>query len=245
VAVLVHGGTVPMFTWDDTVPALVDSGRRVLRYDMFGRGYSDRPRTSYDRSLYFEQLDNLLDALGIADPVDLVGFSLGGATVANYASRRPDRVRSLTLISPVGYGFSVPAVFRVPVLGEILIRLIGLRILEGRANALFGDSPHAEDFSRWFSEQRRFTGFTASLLSMFRSDALGDYRDAYAAIGGHRYPVLLAWGDADTEVTRDVIDTIRGLIPRAEFHVVPDVGHGIVFQRPAEVNELLTRFLER
>ena len=41
--VLLHGGTIPMWTWDRQVPALVEAGFRVLRYDMCGRGYSDSP----------------------------------------------------------------------------------------------------------------------------------------------------------------------------------------------------------
>jgi pimeloyl-ACP methyl ester carboxylesterase len=40
--VLVHGATVPMFTWDSIVPGLVAAGYRTVRYDMWGRGHSDR-----------------------------------------------------------------------------------------------------------------------------------------------------------------------------------------------------------
>ena len=41
--VLVHGFSVPYFIWDPTFEFLTKSGFRVLRYDLFGRGYSDRP----------------------------------------------------------------------------------------------------------------------------------------------------------------------------------------------------------
>ena len=43
VVVLVHGGTVPIWTWDKQVQALNDAGFRVLSYDEYGRGYSDMP----------------------------------------------------------------------------------------------------------------------------------------------------------------------------------------------------------
>ena len=39
VIVLVHGFSVPMFCWDPTFEMLVKEGYRVLRYDLFGRGY--------------------------------------------------------------------------------------------------------------------------------------------------------------------------------------------------------------
>ena len=60
VVVLVHGGTIPMFTWSEIVPGLTDRGFRVLRYDMYGRGRSDRPAVEYNRALYLEQLVELL-----------------------------------------------------------------------------------------------------------------------------------------------------------------------------------------
>jgi pimeloyl-ACP methyl ester carboxylesterase len=41
--VLVHGNAVPYASWDNTVDALVEAGFRVLRYDVFGHGFSDRP----------------------------------------------------------------------------------------------------------------------------------------------------------------------------------------------------------
>ena len=42
--VLIHGISIPMWTWDEVVPPLVQAGFRVLRYDAFGRGESDYPR---------------------------------------------------------------------------------------------------------------------------------------------------------------------------------------------------------
>ena len=56
VVVLVHGGTIPIWTWDRQFRALRDAGFRVLSYDTFGRGYSDRPDITYDQALYRKQL---------------------------------------------------------------------------------------------------------------------------------------------------------------------------------------------
>ncbi|MEP6895446.1 MAG: alpha/beta hydrolase, partial [Chloroflexota bacterium] len=46
--VLIHGFSVPYFIYDPTFNFLTKSGFRVLRYDHFGRGFSDRPRTHYN-----------------------------------------------------------------------------------------------------------------------------------------------------------------------------------------------------
>ena len=51
--VLVHGNAVPYVTWDNTIGALVEAGFRVLRYDVFGHGFSDRPDLDqYNRDLF-------------------------------------------------------------------------------------------------------------------------------------------------------------------------------------------------
>ena len=56
VVILVHGFSVPYFIWDGTYEYLVKQGFRVLRYDMFGRGYSDRPNVVYNQALYQNHL---------------------------------------------------------------------------------------------------------------------------------------------------------------------------------------------
>ena len=78
VVVLVHGFSTWSFMWDATFHALVDSGFRVLRYDLYGRGYSDRPDVVYNKDLFDRQLFGLLAVLDIHDRVDLVGNSMGG-----------------------------------------------------------------------------------------------------------------------------------------------------------------------
>ena len=40
--VLVHGFSVPYYIWDSTATALAAQGYRVIRYDLYGRGWSDR-----------------------------------------------------------------------------------------------------------------------------------------------------------------------------------------------------------
>ena len=54
--VLVHGLSVPYYIWDPTFDALTEAGFRVLRYDLYGRGFSDRPKLRYDADLFDEQL---------------------------------------------------------------------------------------------------------------------------------------------------------------------------------------------
>ena len=87
--VLIHGFMVPYFIYDPTFDFLTNSGFRVLRYDLFGRGWSDRPRLPYNVDFYVRQLRDLLDALWLPTPLSLVGLSLGGIISAAFSVRCP------------------------------------------------------------------------------------------------------------------------------------------------------------
>jgi len=79
-------------------------------------------------------------------------------------------------------------------------------------------------------EQTTYKGFQRSILSMLRNDALGDYSKAYQIVGKQKRDILLIWGTADTEITKEMITDIRSFIPRLKFKPVEGVGHGIVCQ---------------
>ena len=243
--VLVHGATIPIWTWDQQVPALTRAGFRVLRYDNFGRGYSDRPEVTYDQELHLRQLLELADRLNLTRPFDLVGISLGGGTAVNFTARYPDRVDKLVLISPLINDYKVPSYFGIPVLGEFLVRLAGIRVITDRFVSLIGNHPESEKYGRLFAEQTTYKGFQQSMLSMLRNNAVGDYRPAYRILGGQKRDVLLIWGTEDTGVTQPMVSEIQALVPRLTFKPVEDVGHGIVFQKPEIVNALLTGFLTK
>ena len=98
--VLAAGFSVPYYIWDPTFNALTTAGFRVLRYDYYGRGYSDRPSIPFNDEMYVRQLDELLKHLRIRAPVDLTGISFGGSFITSFADKYPDRVRSLIYFDP-------------------------------------------------------------------------------------------------------------------------------------------------
>ena len=243
VVVLVHGGTVPLWTWDSQIKVLNDAGFRTLSYDKYGRGYSDRPGVTYDQQLYTNQLFELVDRLELTQKFDLIGLSLGGATAVNFTAQYPDRVQKLVLISPLIKNFRVPSVFQIPVIGEFTARVVGTRILIARFTSLFEDDPEFENYKARYVEQTTYKGFQRSLLSMLRNDALGDYTNAYKNLGKQNRDILLVWGTEDKEVTREMIKSIRSFLPNVDFKPVEGLGHGLLFQEPEIISSLIIDFL--
>ncbi|WP_278315190.1 alpha/beta fold hydrolase [Lolliginicoccus levis] len=76
-------------------PALAELGVDVVMYDLRGHGRTTRPATGYQLEHFVDDLDGLLDALGITWPVHLVGNSFGGTIAFGFAAAHPERTASI------------------------------------------------------------------------------------------------------------------------------------------------------
>ena len=85
--ILVHGATLGSLTYQDYAAPFVAAGFRVVLYDQYGRGFSDRPRAPFSIDLMRAQLAELMDHLEI-ERAHLYGVSLGGAIVTRFAAAR-------------------------------------------------------------------------------------------------------------------------------------------------------------
>jgi pimeloyl-ACP methyl ester carboxylesterase len=104
--VLLHGNLSTGRFFEHLMPG-APAGLRLIAPDMRGFGDTERVPIDATRGLrdWADDTAALLDALGIARPVHLAGWSTGGAAIAAFAADRP--VASLTFIDPVspyGYG---------------------------------------------------------------------------------------------------------------------------------------------
>jgi len=246
--VLIHGFTTPSFIWDPTVPRLVEAGFRVLRYDLYGRGFSDRPRLRYGPELFDAQLLELIRTLNIRTPVHLVGFSMGGAIAVYFADRHPKLVSKICLLAPMGFPVQVPFVRKlaiVPLLGDYLMAIVGESILKKGVRANFyRPDRFFPQFLEKFSEQMKFRGYLRAILSTLRHMSLEPIQAAYRRVGRQRRPIMLIWGREDSVLPFQLSERVREAIPDLRFHPVEEAGHAVHYERPEVVNPLLVRFLQ-
>ena len=249
--VLLHGFSVPNFIWDPTFEALKAAGFRVLRYDLFGRGYSDRPNQANTREFFLQQLEELLSALSLTSKVNLIALSMGAVVAADFANAYPDRVDKLVFVDPAGFDLSLPWMvdaLRIHLLGELLLGSLGLfgkrSLLQSMLSDFYQPSQEALDaFVPRYLEQMKYKGFKRSLLSTLRNGLLEENLDIFHALADSELPIQLIWGREDQTVPFAHHEIFLDILPRTRFHAIDEAGHIPHFERPAVVNPLLLDFL--
>ena len=247
VILMVHGYSTPNFIFEQNVEALTAAGFRVVRFDHFGRGWSDRPKGPYTVDFYDREVLDVLDGLGLTQPVAIAGLSMGGPIVSEFAARHPERVSRVALLVPAGLDIAGTDSFsgklvRVPVFGDWMWRVSAKKILlpdpqydESMLtpeNRLKGD----------VTEQLKYRGYFPALLSTFRHFPMTGREETFRRLSGTGLPVLAVYGSADETVLISSHDKFRALVPAAETIVIDGGTHGLNYQRHEEVNPALVAF---
>lgn len=247
VVVLVHGFSVPYFIWDPTFEALKQAGFKVLRYDLYGRGYSDRPHQRYDLELFHRQLTDLLNTLGFERCLAVVGLSLGGVIAAHFTVHNPSRVEKLILVDPAGFPVDIPGAFKlllIPGLGEVLFGMMDGKRLESAMSDDFYDPAHVKAFVDLYRPPMQYKGFRRSIISTIRAGVVENGLEIYRRLGRmEKPPVLLIWGEEDITVPFKFSKTFISLVPRTQFHPIQNSGHIPHYEHAAQVNPILLEFL--
>jgi len=246
--VLLHGNSSPYFSFDNNMDALLDAGFRVLRYDIYGHGFSDRPKTDFDHILYNRQLIELLDALEIEKPVDIVGTSQGGAIAVYFTAHHPERVRKLVLLAPLMDEFTGMKYMKIviaPVIGDYFKIAIFDKMNLKNCAKFFSSTERLDGFKEKYKLQMQFKGWKRAKLSNMRCMDLKEIIDSFKIVGKQERSALLIWGTDDKSIPEDSINRMCSVIQGIEYHKIDRAGHVAHYERPEEVNPIMLEFLLR
>ena len=254
----VHGMSGAATNWTDLMGELAPDFDCAAP-DMPGSGFSPPPKTSagYSVSAQAGTVIRLIEALN-RGPVHLVGNSMGGAVSVRVAARRPDLVKTLTLISPAMPDLKVrPSVLHFPVLA---LPVVGERLVRQWARRYPVENRVAGVFETCFADSSRLhpDRFTAEVDALRRRDALS--HEPASLVGAARTlvgetlkpapfslwraaervtaPCLVLFGADDRLVHPRLADRAARVFRDARVHVLPDTGHLAQMERPGVVAAL-------
>ncbi len=259
--VMLHGNPTWSFYYRNLVLALRGQCR-VIVPDHVGCGFSDKPdETRYDYTLRqrVEDLELLLEHVGVTKDITLVLHDWGGMIGMAYAVRHPERIRRLVLLNTGAFHLPTTKPFPTSIrlcrntpLGPFLIR--GLNVFSRAA-------------VRWCCTRQPMSaavreGYLAPYDSWanriavlrFVQDIPLEAGDpsfelvSQTAHGLHHFkkiPTLICWGDKDFVFDRHFLAEWQRQLPAAEVHRFADAGHYVLEDAAQEVATLVQGFLTR
>src|SRR5258707_6848634 len=190
--VLVHEMGGSLESWDDVAPRFAES-RRVLRYDTRGAGMSQKVRGELRLDTMADDIDALLDHIGIAGKVALAGIAVGGAIALHFAARYPERASAVAVgspatgIAPDRRAAALERVAKIEASGMAFAVEDSMR--NGYAQELHGDIGRFERYrARWLGND------PASYATIWRMLAAANMQDELTGLRG---PVLVIGGRLD------------------------------------------------
>ncbi len=237
--VLVHGlgGTASAISKHLLAP--LAERHHVVAYDLRGSGQSSVTPGPYTVELLAKDLDALLTELGL-DTVTLIGHSLGGGIVLEYAATRPDRVRAV-----VGIG----AVTGLPEQGKAGMATRA-ETVESQGMAAVAETVATNGLAASFREAYP-EEFQALISLIASSDTTGYAAQCRALVAMDlterlplvRCPVLLVCGERDQASPPAANAANAALIPDVRLVELADTAHIIPWEKPGELLSELAGFL--
>lgn len=243
--VLVHGYATPYYIYDKIFDFLVSEGFKVIRYDLLGRGFSERVKGKYSPDLFAAQLNELTKALIPNESFYLFGTSMGGSIVTAYAAKHPETVKKLFLLAPAGMEFKPPLYMKlanIPVVGEIMFMTMGAKILMKNSCAeLIYSKDEADYYMEKFAQSIKYKGFSKATLSSLRNTIL-NWKDTipnYKKVSDLKIPVCTIWGTADKTMPYYQAKQMLEIIPEMKLYTFENSGHIFLFDEGERTCEII------
>lgn len=232
--VFVHGLVMDnLSSWYFTVANRVAKNNRALLYDLRGHGRSERPQQGYTTDAMVGDLEALLEAEGIDEPVWLVGNSFGGTVALMFALAYPNKTAGVVLVdahlNDDGFASDMTAT-------------LGLKGAER-------DQMIAESFKHWLgrhSERKRTRLADNAKELVYETSLVTDLQASPPVdvdeLRRLHHPILGLYGESS-----DILDKgkrLADLLPNCELKIFPGCSHSILWEETALLRDTITHWLE-
>jgi N-formylmaleamate deformylase len=240
--VLLHGIGSRGSSWWPVIDALARHFH-LYQIDLRGHGDSGKPEHGYSVEVFAEDLQAVLEALGLERPA-IMGHSLGGLVTLYWASQHSSDAAALVLEDPP-----------LHTLPEILSAFDGWIQLASLAPEQAAAWYHQE-YPHWSLEdcQRRAEAITGTALGVFadlraasaQALEIGD-TDRTPILAGVQSPALLLRGNPELGGMASLEDAARfqEFVPHGKVVEITEAGHGLHRDATERFLDVVVPFLQR
>ena len=236
--ILIHGLGGTLNIWDPIVSVL-EHRFSVLRYDLRGHGQSDVPAGDWSLEDFVSDLESIFNNERVPY-AHLVGFSLGGLIVQQFALSYPERVGQLTILSAVAGRTNAER-------QHVQERIRNLEKGDLNTNIELA-------LERWFSPefrqdhpervQKRIAELRATspagYFQAYRVFVLSDLAEHLSQI---QCETLVMTGEHDPGSNVRMARLIHESIPNSQLEILPNLRHSVLVESPQLIAEKLDSFL--
>lgn len=216
---------------------------RCITFDFRGQGQSEVTRSGYDMETLAGDAAALIEKLGCA-PCHFAGLSMGGFVGMRLAIRRPELLKSLTLMETSADPEPPENVGRYRLLAWVA-RLFGLGLVSGQVmpimvgRKMLQDQARRQELETW---RRRIlandrAGIMRAVMGVITR------KGVYEELEWIKLPTLIIVGDQDVATVPAKSERMQGRIRGSKLVVIPGAGHSSTIEEPAAVTAAMREFL--
>ena len=205
VIVLVHGATFGSLAYEQYINVFVENEYRVITYDQYGRGFSDRVHDDVSIGLMEKQLKELIEHCEVEDVI-LYGVSFGAAVAAKYAANNPEKISLIGYQVPLINSANIPllSIAKVPLYGDLLTRGLlvpgVLKRIEEYENLM------SKRLLNHYIGQFHVEGTEKFFKKFFLGSAMGNRLEDHSIIGNMSIPSYFAYAEDDIEIDSSLVE---------------------------------------
>ena len=228
----------------DAQVAALSPRHRCIAYDHRGQGKSGTSPQPYDMERLTADAATLIEKLGAA-PCHFVGLSMGGFVGMRLAARRPELLRTLTLVETAADSeprWNVPKYRAL----TLVARALGFSPVVGAVMRIMFGATFLRDPERAELRERMRKELLALDVARVEAalDAVVRRRPILDELGRIRTPTLVLHGDEDRAITLGRAAQMARAIEGSRMVVVPHAGHTSSVEAPAAITRELAAFIE-
>ncbi|KAH8828979.1 Alpha/Beta hydrolase protein [Flagelloscypha sp. PMI_526] len=249
--VLLHGLSVPSLIWKNVAPDLARRGYRVLLYDLYGRGYTEAPQTTYTTTFYTTQLALLMQYLKW-DKTYVAGMSMGGGITAAFVAQFPhlveDRVVLIASAGLIGTNdmSRTTRLVSTPIMQAVVssgpVRKYVQSLLQAHVSPERISDPIAEIVR---IQSAHLPGFNQAVSSSLREGPIRGQAASFSTPEFNGRNILFIHGTNDTTVDYKYAKMMQDLLPEnaaSELLTVENAGHELLSTHPRIILEAMDYF---